>query len=57
MTLSNFSISAYLASRPRVVLWLVLAVWVGTTLAGMWYLNPIGPTSFGVCRSPTRPGR
>ena len=41
----------------RAILTLVLATWVGTTLACMWYLNPIGPTGYSLCLSPRVPGK
>nr|WP_315183646.1 hypothetical protein [uncultured Albidiferax sp.] len=41
------------ALRPsRAVLWGVLAVWCGSTLAGMWWLNPVSPATLSVCSSP-----
>nr|WP_315240263.1 hypothetical protein [uncultured Albidiferax sp.] len=42
--------------RPsRAALWVVLVVWGGSTLAAMWWLNPVSPASLSLCSSPVRP--
>ncbi|WP_295951431.1 hypothetical protein [Rhodoferax sp.] len=35
----------------RAALWAVLAVWGGSTLAAMWWLNPVSPASLSICTS------
>lgn len=43
----------HLRLRPsRTALWVILAVWCGSTLAGMWWLNPVSPATLSVCSSP-----
>ena len=36
----------------RAALWVILAVWGGSTLAAMWWLNPVSPASLSLCTSP-----